>query len=124
MRDIVIILEEGNLPHPRCPGCDMFVPWRALNGRHNNTEMCRSGVDRKQRRPWRRRMSRLMTGELPTFRERKREGQMWGLCKGGGGGVSGLPPHVAAWEGTGKALDMDGCGYWGGEKGESHRHTG
>ena len=37
--DIVIILEEVNIPHPRCPRCDMFVPWRALNGRHKNTEM-------------------------------------------------------------------------------------
>ena len=32
MRDTVIILEEGNLPHPICPRCDMLVPWRALNG--------------------------------------------------------------------------------------------
>ena len=28
----MVILEEGNLPHPRCPLCDMLVPWRALNG--------------------------------------------------------------------------------------------
>ena len=26
----------------------MFVPWRALNGRHKNTEMCRSGAERKR----------------------------------------------------------------------------
>ena len=50
MRDIVIILEEGNIPHPRCPRCDIFVLWRALNGRHKNTEMCRSGADKKRRR--------------------------------------------------------------------------
>ena len=50
VRDIVIILEEGNLPHPRCPRCDMFVPWRALNDRHKNTEMCRSGAYKKRRR--------------------------------------------------------------------------
>ena len=37
VRDVVIILEEGNLPHPRCKNCDMFVPWRALNGRHKST---------------------------------------------------------------------------------------
>ena len=48
--DIVIILEEGNLPHPRCPRCEMFVPWWALNGRHKNTEVCRSGADKKRRR--------------------------------------------------------------------------
>ena len=28
----------------------MFVPWRALNGCHKNTEMCRSGVDKKRQR--------------------------------------------------------------------------
>ena len=40
----------GNLPHPRCTNCDMFVPWRALNGRHKSTEMCRCGADKKKRR--------------------------------------------------------------------------
>ena len=50
MRDIVIILEEGNLPHPRCTNCDISVPWQALNGRHKSTEMCRGGVDKKRRR--------------------------------------------------------------------------
>ena len=24
--DTVVILEEGNLPHPRCTRCDMMVP--------------------------------------------------------------------------------------------------
>ena len=28
----------------------MFVPWRALNGRHKNTEMFRCGADKKRRR--------------------------------------------------------------------------
>ena len=50
VRDIVIILGEGNLPHPRFPQCDMFVPWQTLNGRHKNTEMCRSGEDKKRQR--------------------------------------------------------------------------
>ena len=50
MRDTIIILEEGNLPHPRCENCDMFVPWRALNSRHKSTVMCKSGVERKRRR--------------------------------------------------------------------------
>ena len=48
--DIIIILEEGNLPHPRCTNCDMLVPWRSLNGHHKSTEMCRSGENRKKRR--------------------------------------------------------------------------
>ena len=50
MRDIVIILEEGNLPHLRCTSCDMFFLWRALNVRHKSTEMCRGGADKKRRR--------------------------------------------------------------------------
>ena len=50
VRDVVIILEEGNLPHPRCPQCDMLVSWRSLNGRHKSTAVCRSGEERKRRR--------------------------------------------------------------------------
>ena len=50
VRDTVIILEEGNLPHPRCEECDMLVPWRSLNGRHKATDMCKSGAIKKQRR--------------------------------------------------------------------------
>ena len=50
VRDTVIILEEVNLPLPRCENCDMLVPWRALNGRHKDTSMCRSGAERKRRR--------------------------------------------------------------------------
>ena len=52
--------------------------------------------------------------------EKEREDHMWGLRKGGGGGVAGLPLNDTARESTGKALDMDGRGY-GGEKGASHR---
>ena len=37
VRDTVIILEGGNLPHPRCEECDMLVLWRSLNGRHKDT---------------------------------------------------------------------------------------
>ena len=50
VRDTVIILEEGTLPHPRCEECDMLVPWRSLNGRHKDTEMCRSEAVKKRRR--------------------------------------------------------------------------
>ena len=50
VRDTVLILEEGNLPRTRCDYCDMLVPWRALNGRHKDTAMCRSGAERKRRR--------------------------------------------------------------------------
>ena len=47
---IVIILEEENLPHPRCSQCDMLVPRKALNGRHHATAMCKKGAERKRRR--------------------------------------------------------------------------
>ena len=48
--DTVVILEEGNLPHPRCPRCDILVPQRALNGRHPATAQCARGDERKRRR--------------------------------------------------------------------------
>ena len=50
VRDIVIILDEGNLPHPRCSRCDMLVPRRALNGRHHANAMCKKLSERKRRR--------------------------------------------------------------------------
>ena len=50
VRDIVVVLEEGNLLHPRCSQCYMLVPWRTLNGKHQVTAMCRSGAERKRRR--------------------------------------------------------------------------
>ena len=48
LRDTVIILEEGNLPHPRCPRCDMIVPWRALNRKHLAKAQCAKGVEGKR----------------------------------------------------------------------------
>ena len=48
--DTVVILEEGNLPHPRCARCNMLVPRRALNGRHPATAQCARGAERKRRR--------------------------------------------------------------------------
>ena len=42
-RDKIVILEEGNLPYPRCPQCDMFVSHRALIGRHLTTDFCIKG---------------------------------------------------------------------------------
>ena len=42
-RYTVVILEKGNLPYPRCPLCNMMVPWQSLNGSHNSTEDCKKG---------------------------------------------------------------------------------
>ena len=50
IRETVVILEEGKLPHPRFPRCYMMVPWASMNGRHITTDHCEKGVDQKQRR--------------------------------------------------------------------------
>ena len=50
IHDTVVILEEGNLPLPRCPRCDLQVSRKALNGRHLGTNQCRTGAERKIRR--------------------------------------------------------------------------
>ena len=49
MRDAIVILEEGNLPHPPCPDCAMFVLWAALNKRHTTTAFCARVIDSKRR---------------------------------------------------------------------------
>ena len=46
--DTVVIMEEGNSPHPRCARCDMLVPRQALNGRHPATAQCAMGAKRKR----------------------------------------------------------------------------
>ena len=46
--DNVFILEEGNLPQPWCPRCDMLVPWSALNQRHPATAQCARGSGEKE----------------------------------------------------------------------------
>ena len=48
IRDAVFILEEGNLPHPRCPRCDILVPWEALNGLYTTTAQYANGAERKR----------------------------------------------------------------------------
>ena len=47
--DNVVILEVGNPPHPRCPLCDMLVPWRLLN-RIRHRAKCKKGAEQKRRR--------------------------------------------------------------------------
>ena len=50
VHNTVVILEEGNLPLPRCPQCDLQVSRKALNGRHLGISQCRTGTERKRRR--------------------------------------------------------------------------
>ena len=47
VHDTVVMLEEGNLPLPRCPRCDLQVSRKALNGRHLGTLQCKKGAERK-----------------------------------------------------------------------------
>ena len=48
--DTVVILEEGNLPHPWCPLCEMLVTWKALNGTHRRTAQYTWGEKRRRQR--------------------------------------------------------------------------
>ena len=41
VRDVVIILEEGNQPYLRCPKCDMFLLHKDPNVRNLATEFFR-----------------------------------------------------------------------------------
>ena len=48
VRYTAIILEEDNLPHPRCPQCNIIVPWRALNARNPITDQFSKGAEIKR----------------------------------------------------------------------------
>ena len=50
VHNTLVMLEEGNIPLPRCPLCDLQVSRKALNGRHLRTSQCRTGTERKRRR--------------------------------------------------------------------------
>ena len=46
----MVMMEEGNLPHPRCARCDMQAPRKELNGRRPENAQCAKGEERKRRR--------------------------------------------------------------------------
>ena len=48
VRYTMVVLEKGNLLHPRCLRFDMLVPWKALNFRHTNTAQCYKGANQKR----------------------------------------------------------------------------
>ena len=50
VHNTMLMLEEGNLPLPRCPRCDLQITSKALNGRHLGTLQCKKGAERKRRR--------------------------------------------------------------------------
>ena len=47
VQDMLAVLEEGNQPLLRCPKCNMFVRWRALNGNHHTMVICSNGAEKK-----------------------------------------------------------------------------
>ena len=49
VQDTVVILDGGNLHHPRCPRYEMLLPWKDLNGRHITTTRCTKGAEQKRR---------------------------------------------------------------------------
>ena len=55
---MVVILEEVRQPLPRFPKCDMFVTWRVLSRRHQDTETAPAGGrggrrdGRRKKRGW------------------------------------------------------------------------
>ena len=49
IRNTMIIMEEGNLPQPRRPWCNILVPWKAMSGKHTTTAQCVKGEEQKRR---------------------------------------------------------------------------
>ena len=50
VQDTVVLLEEGNLPNPWFPMCNMLAPWWYLNRMHRRTAKCRKGEKQRQQR--------------------------------------------------------------------------
>ena len=48
VQDAEIIMEEGNLPPPQCPQCNILVPCWVLNRRYPATAQCANGAERKR----------------------------------------------------------------------------
>ena len=48
--DVIVILEEGTAPLPRCELCDMHVGHYAIGDGHQRTAMCKKLADAKRRR--------------------------------------------------------------------------
>ena len=46
----VVILDKGNIPHPRFIRCNMLFPRWALNGSHPSTAQCARGADCNRQR--------------------------------------------------------------------------
>ena len=60
----IVIMEEGNLPHNRCPAWDMIIPWADLNRCQSNTTLFMQGAERKM---WRLEEEEARAGAATTF---------------------------------------------------------
>ena len=63
----MVILEEGNLPHPWLSLCDMLVPWRSLNGSIKIIAQCKKGAERKRRSLAMEEARSVTSGELSAY---------------------------------------------------------
>ena len=69
VQDTVIILEEVNITHPRCPQCDMLMPWCTLNGRHLSTAQYAKGLERERRRLVEENLRKILERAFQAYRE-------------------------------------------------------
>ena len=67
--DTVVILEEGNLPHPRYTQCDMLVPRWALNGRNPVIAQFSRGGEKKRRRISEEEMREILEWDFEAYGE-------------------------------------------------------
>ena len=66
-RETMVILEEGNPPHPRYPCCDILVPWVDLNGGHTTNAQCAKGAEQKRNWPVADEMREIMARALQAY---------------------------------------------------------
>ena len=81
--DTVVIMEEGNSPHPRCTRCNMMFLRRALNRRHPGTAQCKKGRSGRDDGWQRQRRGRVRSGpSRPTgsLSRMCRHLNIWGEC--------------------------------------------
>ena len=118
-QETIMIPEGGNQPYPRCPKCDMFVWYKALNSRRLTAAFCRWGEERNRRHLW---DEETRVGEetvitaygilLALFTSLKYPGRFI-LSGGRWMGISGQKPLEITSEvcADNKGVDQGGCGW-------------
>ena len=67
VRETVVILKEGKIPHQRCPCCDMLLPWAALNVRHPNAAQCAKSMEQNRGRLAEEEMRAIMDTDFQSY---------------------------------------------------------